>query len=203
MIAIRHIVFDIGGVLIHFDPEIPYRQIIPDARERRWFLQNVCTHDWNLEQDRGRSWREAERELIARFADQEQRIRAYRENWRKMVPHEIRETVAIMKDMVRAGRDVTLLTNFAADTFEEARSIYPFLDITRGVTVSGRVGAVKPDPEIFIHHVNQFGLEPSASLFIDDNRNNVEAARSLGWNAIAYENAEALKADLERFDVCP
>lgn len=199
MTPIRHIVFDIGGVLIHFDPEIPYRQIIPDSEERRWFLENVCTHDWNIEQDRGRSWGEAEAELIACFPDQEIRIRAFRENWRKMVPHEIPETVAMMESMVGTGRDVTLLTNFAADTFDEARSIFPFLNITRGATVSGRIGAIKPEPEIFLHHADTFDLDPPATLFIDDNQNNVAAARALGWNAVAFKNAETLKADLERF----
>ena len=87
MNEIRHIVFDIGKVLIHWEPEIPYRRLIPDEAERRCFLANICTHDWNIEQDRGRTWREAEDLLIAEHPEHEAMIRAFRQNWAEMVPH--------------------------------------------------------------------------------------------------------------------
>lgn len=199
MTQARHFVFDIGNVLVRFDPEIPFREIIPDEKERRWFLENVCTHDWNLAQDRGRPWNEGEAQLIALYPDQETRIRAYRQHWRQMVPYALPESVALFEATVAKGHDVTLLTNFAPDTFDEALLIYPFLKQARGVTVSGRIGAIKPEPEIYRYHEQAFGIEPSATLFIDDNRTNVEAAKSLGWNAVTFKNADALKADLNRF----
>jgi 2-haloacid dehalogenase len=197
--TIQHYVFDIGGVLIHFDSEIPYRQIIPDETERRWFLENVCTNEWNLEQDRGRPWNEGEDLLISLYPEHETWIRAYRRNWRQMVPYALPQSVAIMEAIITKGHDVTLLTNFASDTFDEAQLIYPFLQNTRGATVSGKIGTIKPEPEIFHHHVRTFGLDPAATLFIDDNAKNIEAAKSLGWNAVKFTNAEALEADLERF----
>lgn len=201
MSAIRHIVFDIGKVLIHYDPNLPYSKIIPDESERRWFFSNVCTSAWNLEQDRGRSWADAEAELITRFPDREADIRAFRKNWRAMVPYAYQDSVEILTSLVDAGRDVTMLTNFAADTFREAREIFPFLNLPRGVTVSGEIGLIKPDVEIYQRHAADFGLEPSATLFIDDVMENVEGAQASGWQAVQFIGAEQLKSDLASFGV--
>lgn len=198
---IRHIVFDIGKVLIHYDPNLPYSRIIPDEAERRWFFENVCTHDWNMEQDRGRGWAEAEDEVIARHPEHEAQIRAFRLNWQEMVPHAYEDSVAIMKGLIDAGRDVTMLTNFAADTFREARMLYPFLDLPRGVTVSGEVGLLKPDLAIYERHADDFGLDPATSLFIDDVTANVEGARAAGWQAVQFLGADRLRADLKALGV--
>ncbi len=198
---IRHIVFDIGKVLIHYDPNLPFSRIIPDETERRWFFDHVCTHDWNLEQDRGRAWADAEAEVIARYPEREEQIRAFRLYWREMVPHAYDDSVAIMKGLIEAGRDVTMLTNFAADTFQEARQIYPFLDLPRGVTVSGEIGLLKPDVAIYERHAADFNLDPAASLFIDDVLVNVEGARAAGWQAVQFAGADKLKADLRQLGV--
>lgn len=195
-IEIRHIVFDIGRVLIHYDPHIPYSRLIPDDAERNWFFANVCTHDWNLEQDRGRKWDDAEAQLIEQYPEHEERIRAFRRHWQEMVSHAYVESVAIMETLVGDGRDVTMLTNFAADTFKEARKLYPFLDLPRGVTVSGEIGLIKPDLAIYEKHARDFGLEPAHTLFIDDAEKNVEGARAAGWNAVLFTDAEKLKSDL-------
>ncbi|NVP56368.1 HAD family hydrolase [Mycoplana rhizolycopersici] len=195
-IEIRHIVFDIGRVLIHYDPHIPYSRLIPDDAERNWFFANVCTHDWNLEQDRGRSWEDAEALLIEQHPEHEERIRAFRKHWQEMVSHAYVESVAIMETLVADGRDVTMLTNFAADTFKEARKLYPFLDLPRGVTVSGEIGLIKPDLAIYEKHARDFSLEPAHTLFIDDAEKNVEGARAAGWNAVLFTDGEKLKSDL-------
>lgn len=198
---IRHIVFDIGKVLIHYDPNLPFSRIIPDAEERQWFFANVCTHDWNIEQDRGRDWNEAEALLIAQFPERETQIRAFRQHWAEMVPHAYDDSVAIMTGLIDAGRDVTMLTNFAADTFGEARRMYPFLNIPRGVTVSGEIGLIKPDEAIYDKHAGDFGLEPAHTVFIDDSYANVEGARAAGWQAVHFTGAEKLKADLAALGV--
>ena len=193
---IRHIVFDIGKVLIHYDPDLPFSRLIPDAAERRWFLENVCTPEWNVEQDRGRSWSEAERLLIADHPDHADNIRNFRTCWHEMVPHAYEESVALMERLIDAGRDVTLLTNFAPDTFDEARRRFPFLERARGVTVSGEVGMIKPERGIYDHHARTFGLEPAATLFIDDSQKNVDGARQAGWQAVVFTDAPRLSADL-------
>ncbi|MDP2119457.1 MAG: HAD family phosphatase [Hoeflea sp.] len=196
---VRHIVFDIGKVLIHYDPNIPYSRLIPDATERAAFFDTVCTHDWNLEQDRGRGWTEAESLLIDRFPDKAELIRAFRQHWHEMVSHAYDDSVDIMLDLIQQGRDVTMLTNFAADTFKEAREMFPFLKVPRGVTVSGEIGLIKPDREIYDTHAASFDLEPSACLFIDDSQKNVEGAIAAGWQAVLFTDAQTLRGDLARF----
>ena len=193
---IRHVVFDIGKVLIHWDPHLPYRDLIADEGERNLFLSEICSPAWNLEQDRGRDWGEAEAELIARHPERADLIRAFRREWRRMVPHAYDRSVAILHGLLRRGTDVTLLTNFAADTFLEAEAIYPFLVETRGVTVSGRIGLIKPDLAIYEHHAEAFGLDPAATVFIDDSLANVEGARAAGWRALHFTDGERLAGDL-------
>ncbi|WP_128292434.1 HAD family hydrolase [Afifella aestuarii] len=196
MQPIRHIVFDIGKVLLHYDPHLAYQELIPAEAERRAFLEEVCSNAWNLEQDRGRSWADAEAEAIARHPDKAELIRAFRQRWSMMVPYAYEDSVAVLQDTLAAGYDVTLLTNFAPDTFVEARSRFPFLNATRGVTVSGELGLVKPDLAIYRHHAAAFDLDPAATLFIDDSEPNVEGARQAGWRALHFTGADKLRADL-------
>jgi 2-haloacid dehalogenase len=198
---IRHIVFDIGMVLIHYDPNLPFSRLIPDAAERQWFFDNVCTHDWNIEQDRGRTWEEAEYVLIAQHPDHAENIRNFRRTWHEMLPYQIDGSVDIMLRLIEQDRDVTMLTNWARDTFAEARKRFAFLEKPRGVTVSAEVGLIKPDPAIYALHAKSFGLEPAATLFIDDNIRNVDAARAAGWQAIHFTNPEALKTALAEHGV--
>ena len=201
MSDIRHIVFDIGKVLIHYDPELPYRRLIEDETRRKWFLETVCTGDWNIEQDRGRSWADAEALLIEGHPEEAELIRAFRANWHEMVPHAYEDSVAIMESLIDGGHDVTMLTNFAADTFAEARTRFPFLNRPRGVTVSGEVKLLKPDRAIYELHASSFDLDPAATLFIDDSQKNVEGARTAGWQAVHFTGAEKLGMDLEALGV--
>lgn len=196
MTTISHIVFDIGKVLIHYDPELPYRHLIDDDERRAWFLGEVCTGAWNIEQDRGREWHVAEAELIERHPEEADLIRAFRRHWHEMVPHAYDDTVAIMEGLIDDGHDVTMLTNFAADTFVEARQRFAFLNRPRGVTVSGEVGLIKPDREIYRLHAGSFDLAPAETLFIDDSERNVEGARAAGWNAVRFVDAGTLAEDL-------
>lgn len=201
MTEIRHIVFDIGKVLVHYDPNLPFSRLIPDAEKRNWFFANVCTSAWNLEQDRGRTWEEAEALLIAEHPDHVENIRNFRRHWHEMVPHAYEDSVALMEGLIDSGHDVTLLTNWASDTFSESRSRFPFLEKPRGVTVSGDIGLIKPDRAIYDHHVASFGLDPAASLFIDDSQKNVDGAQAAGWQAVLFTDADTLKADLRRLGI--
>ncbi len=201
MSEIKHIVFDIGRVLIHYDAELPFLRLIPDAQKRKWFFDNVCTSPWNIEQDRGRTWEEAEAELLAIHPDHAENIRNFRRYWHEMVPHAYDDSVALMERLIDNGHDVTLLTNWAADTFIEARARFPFLEKPRGITVSGEIKAIKPDRAIYDHHVLSFGLDPAASLFIDDSQKNVDGAIAAGWQAVLFTDAAALEADLTRLGI--
>jgi 2-haloacid dehalogenase len=198
---IRHIVFDIGKVLIHYDPNIPYSRVIPDEAERAWFFANVCTHEWNIEQDRGRTWEEAEALLIAEHPEREEQIRAFRKYWHDMVPHAYDDSVAIMEKLIAEGRDVTMLTNFASDTYREAEARFDFLTKPRGVTVSGDIGLIKPDVAIYRTHAESFGLDPASTIFIDDTLVNVEGAKAAGWKAVRFTGAEQLRSDLAAYGI--
>jgi 2-haloacid dehalogenase len=201
MTEIRHIVFDVGRVLVHYDPQQGYYELIPDEAERIAFLNDVCSSAWNAEQDRGRGWDEAEAEAIARHPQKAELIRAFRKNWHLMVSHEYPESIALLRALLARGHDVTLLTNFAADTFREAQRRFPALAETRGVTVSGEVQLIKPDPAIYERHTRSFDLEPAATLFFDDSPANIEAARAHGWNAELFTSAERLRAELSRYGI--
>lgn len=203
MNKIEHLVFDLGQVLIAYDMEAPYRRLVPDAAERQRFFDEVGIHEWNLEQDRGRTWADAETELTARYPHHGELIRAFRSNWWEMIPGSIDTNVAIVDDLIDRGLDVTALTNWAPDTFAEAREKFPVLNRFRGVTVSGLVKLLKPEPAIYHHHAATFGLKPEATLFFDDNAKNVEGARAVGWNAEVYTSTDTLVADLRRYGVAP
>lgn len=197
MTEIRHIVFDIGRVLVHYDPHLAFEALIPERTAREAFFAEVCTHDWNIEQDRGRGWAEAEAEAIARHPDKAELIRAFRLRHTMMISHAYDESVAILRALIAADRDVTMLTNFASDTFRETQARFPFLSESRGVTVSGDIRLIKPDRAIFDHHAETFGLTPAATLFIDDSAANVAGAQEAGWQAVLFTSAAQLRADLE------
>ncbi|MCL7999394.1 HAD family phosphatase [Brucella sp. 21LCYQ03] len=195
---VRHVVFDIGRVLLHYDPELAYLETIPDAQERQWFLDNICTSAWNIEQDRGRSWQDAEALLINEHPERSEHIKTFRQNWNLMVPHAYEDSVVILRGLIAQSNDVTMLTNFASDTLREAQARFPFLTESRGVTVSGDIRMLKPDREIYEHHVASFDLDPAATLFIDDSVANVEGAKAAGWQAVHFTGAAKLADDLKR-----
>ncbi|WP_075995788.1 HAD family hydrolase [Salaquimonas pukyongi] len=201
MTCIRHIVFDIGKVLLHWDPEHIYLERIPDAGKRRWFLENVCSQSWNLDRDLGVSFADGEAELIAQHPGEADNIRAYFAEWPKCIPHVISGVPEIMAGFIDAGHDVTLLTNFSAETFPLAVEKYPFLASARGATVSGEVGIIKPDPKIYRLHETRFALSAQETLYIDDSAANIDAACRHGWHGIVFSNAKQLRTELAAFDL--
>lgn len=199
--AIRHVVFDIGNVLLNFNPEFAYLDLIPDQEERQAFLRDVCSRDWITAQDRAQAWAPGEAALIARYPEREALIRAFRERWHDMVPETIADSVGILQALSGDGYDLTALTNFNGETFDEASQRFDFFKLFRDITVSGRIGLLKPEPEIFVHHMNAFDLLPEATVFIDDVAANVEAARNAGWHSVQFLNPDRLKRDLRSLDV--
>ena len=201
MTEIRHIVFDIGNVLIRWERDRPYRELIPDEAERTRFLDEVCSMEWHLRLDEGVGIDEAIAEVSEKFPHQVELINAYKSRWLDTIPGAIEGTVEVLERLVEQGRDVTALTNFNQDLFRLTVDAYPFLGLFRGVTVSGEKRMVKPDPAIYAHHAEAFGLEPGATLFFDDVEKNIDAARKAGWNAEIFTAPEAMRADLERYGI--
>ena len=201
MTEIRHIVFDIGNVLIRWDRERPYRELIPDEAERKRFLDEVCSMEWHLTLDEGVGIDDAIAEVTEKFPHHAELIAAYKSRWLDTLPGAIEGTVEILEALVSQCRDVTALTNFNQDLFRLTVPAYPFLNSFRGVTVSGECRMVKPDPAIYAHHAKAFGLDPRATLFFDDSAKNVEAARHAGWNAELFTTPEQIRADLGRYGI--
>lgn len=191
------VVFDLGGVLIRWDPELLYRQLILDPAERHWFLTEVCSPAWNLDQDRGRPWAEGIALLTARFPDQAARIRAYRERWEEMVPGAIEGTVALLERLHARGLPLYALTNFHAETLALCRARFGFFQHFRGMLVSGEEGLVKPEAAFYRRLLDRHGLLAERCLFIDDVPANIQAARALGFQTHRFTTPEALGSDLE------
>ena len=199
--AIRHIVFDIGGVLLNFDPEYAYVDLIPDPAERKAFLNEVCSRDWIIAQDRVHAWAPGEAGLIEQDPEKQALIRSFRKRWHDMVPNAIAKSVDILDWLSANGSDITALTNFNGETFDEAFERFDLFKRFRGITVSGKIGLLKPEPEIFRHHVAAFDLSPEETLFIDDVAANIEAARDEGWQAVQFISPDGLERDLRSLEV--
>lgn len=193
---IKAIVYDIGNVLIDWDPKHLYRKLIKDEEEIDRFLNDVCHYTWNLEQDRGRLWADAIAEKIKEFPEHENLIRAYDERWADMVSGPIPGSVEILNEL-RKHYPLYAITNFSREKWDVATKTFPFLNVFDGVTVSADVKLLKPDHAIYKHFLETFKLDPATLLFIDDRAENVEAAIECGFNAIQFTNAETLKEDLK------
>jgi 2-haloacid dehalogenase len=191
------VIFDLGGVLIDWDPRHLYRQLFDDADEMERFLAEVTTADWNRAVDAGRPWSEATAQLAAAHPQRRALIEAFHARWPEMLAGQIDETVSVLADLRAAGRRLYALSNWSAETFPIARRRFAFLDWFDGIVISGHVGVVKPDPRLFEHLFEQYGIEPRDAVFIDDQATNVEAAASLGLTAIRFRDGRALRRDLE------
>lgn len=189
-------VFDIGGVFIDWDPLHLYRKMFETEEEARWFVQSICTPEWNLSLDAGHPYEQAIAELSARFPRYWAEIAAYDTRWQEMVPQLYDETIAIHAHLVAEGVPTFAITNFSAKKWMEMLPHWPFMQAFDGVVVSGIEKLVKPDLRIFQLFCDRYGLAPQSCLFIDDNPANVAAARQVGMYAQLYEGPESLKAAL-------
>ncbi len=189
--------FDLGGVLIDWDPRYLYRPLFAgdDAAMER-FLADVCNPAWNVRQDAGRPFAEAVETLALEHPDQRELIEAYWRRWPETLGDAIEPTVAILAELQQAGVPTYALSNWSAETFPLARPRYPFLDSFAAVVISGEVGVAKPDERIFRHLLECHDLDPATTVFIDDSAANVQAASALGLIAIQFDGAAALRRKL-------
>jgi 2-haloacid dehalogenase len=190
-------VFDLGGVLIDWRREFLYEQLIPDPERRTWFLDTICSLEWNADGDRGRPFAELIAERTARFPDQAELIAAYWERWDEMSGPAIADTVQILVELQQRAVPTYALTNWSAETLPRVRHRYPFLEAFDGMLVSGEEGVIKPDPTIYLLLCERFGLRPEDTFFVDDSAANVDAAAAMGFTAHRYTSADALRAALE------
>ena len=201
--VITTVVFDLGGVLIDWDPRHLYRQMFTDPEEMEVFLRDVVSPDWNAEQDAGRTWAEATALLLEQHPTHEPMITAYVDRWEEMLAGPFEGTVDILSEVRDRGLHIYALTNWSAETFPRARPLFPFLDWFEGIVVSGVEGIRKPDPEIWRRLISRYAIDPAAAVFIDDMPRNVEVATDLGFQAIRFETPEALRSELVALRVLP
>lgn len=188
------IIFDLGGVLIDWNPEYVFREIIPDEERRAYFFQHICTHQWNVEQDAGRSLADATNLLLQEFPEWEFEIRAYYGRWEDMLGGPIPETVELLRELKERGEHRLLaLTNWSAETFPVALQRYDFLHWFEGIVVSGAEKTRKPFLDIYEILLTRYQVKPSEAVFIDDGLANVEGAEVAGIKGIHFESAAKLR----------
>jgi HAD superfamily hydrolase (TIGR01549 family) len=192
------VVFDIGNVLLRWDPRLLYRKIFPDEAKVEWFLQEVCSPSFNLELDGGRPFSEALADLTGRFPQYAEEIRAYDERWLETTQGLIADSTEILETLRRNEVRNFAITNFSAEKFSVVRSLFPALDAFDGIVVSGEEGVVKPDPAIYRLLLDRYGLAAADCLFVDDSAKNVDGARAVGMHAHRFESARQLRAELLR-----
>lgn len=192
------IIFDLGAVLVDWNPRYLYKKIFSSDEETEHFLANICTSDWNEEQDGGRSLQEATELLVVQHPSFEPQIRAFYGRWKEMLSGALEETVEILKILKDGGKyRLYALTNWSDETFPIALEEYPFLGWFEGVLVSGREKMRKPDAAFYELLLSRFEIDRATAIFIDDNLRNVKAAEAVGIESIHFISSRELKEVLE------
>lgn len=202
MSNIQTIVFDLGGVVVDWNPRYMYQKIFATPAQAEWFLENICTNDWNEEQDAGRSLQEATDMLVRQFPDLEAPIRAYYGRWEEMLGGPIAGTVELLRQLKQQpGVKLYALTNWSAETFPIALNRYDFLHWFDGRVVSGEEKTRKPFTRIYQILLERFGIRADTALYLDDNLRNLHPARDLGFFTHHFQTPELLRQELEGLGV--
>jgi 2-haloacid dehalogenase len=196
MMALQAVVFDVGDVLFHWEPEKLYRRLIADAEDRKRFLAEICSPEWNAGFDRGAAMPEGVARHAERHPAHAELIRAWWSRWPEMTGPAIEGSIACLRALKAKGLPVFGLTNFAAETWPIAQTLYPVLTEFDDVVVSGREGRIKPEPEIYALLESRVPVAPEALFFTDDRPANVAAARARGWTAHLFRGAHGLRQAL-------
>jgi 2-haloacid dehalogenase len=200
--AIKTIIFDLGNVLVHWNPMYVYENYFETVEQRNYFFENICTSEWNEIQDEGRSIVEATQELVNQFPDWEAAIRDYYGRWTEMLKGPIHGSVDIFRELKEKGHyKIYALTNWQAGLFDIALVRYNFLHWFDGRVVSGEEKLRKPFPEFYQRLLDRYQVNPAEALFIDDSLRNVKGAEALGIQSIHFQNPEQLRAELKKLGV--
>jgi 2-haloacid dehalogenase len=200
--SIDTIIFDLGNVLVDWNPKYVFDQQYFDSEEKRdYFFKHICTPDWNEEQDAGRSIVEATQELVGKYPEWEQAIRDFYGRWTEMLKGPIYESVNIFRQLKEKGYKTYALTNWQAGLFDIALVRYNFLHWFDGRVVSGEEKIRKPFPEFYRRLLDRYNVDPARALFIDDSARNTKAAEELGIKSIHFQNPQQLKDELIKLQV--
>lgn len=199
---ITTIIFDLGGVLIDWNPRYVYRDIFDNEEKIDWFFENICTNDWNEKQDAGRSLQEATQELVLKHPEYENEVRAYYGRWEEMLGGPIEDTVRILKLLIGTKKyKIYALTNWSAETFPVALDRYDFLHWFDDIVMSGEEKTRKPFSDIYQVLLNRFKINPLEAIFIDDSLRNVKGAEEEGITGIHFQSPQQLLQELTELNI--
>jgi 2-haloacid dehalogenase len=203
MRTIKNIIFDLGGVLIDWNPEYVYLEVFEgDRKKMQWFFDEICTMDWNENQDAGYPLQKATEDRVKMFPQYEEWIRMYYGRWEEMLGEAIEDTVTILNQLLEnPDYRVVALTNWSAETFPVALSRFEFLHRFEGIVVSGTEKTRKPFPEIYQLTLDRYEFKAQESLFIDDNLRNLESASAMDIQTIHFKNPNDLKSNLKQMGI--
>ena len=199
---IKAIIFDFGNVLLEWNPRYVYQRFFPnDPEGMEHFLEEVDFMNWNAQQDKGRTFAEGVALLSRQFPHYSGLIQAYHDNWRDSIGTSYTGTVKLLKALKQGGYPVYGLSNWSAETFPYARQKYDFFDLLDDMVISGHVGHIKPDPEIFQILLEKIGRPAEECLFIDDSPTNIDQAEKLGFQTIHFQSSEQLEIGLRQLNL--
>jgi 2-haloacid dehalogenase/putative hydrolase of the HAD superfamily len=191
------VLFDIGNVIVRFDPHALYIKILPEAQEREWFLKNVCSTPWHIEHDRGAAMAETIPALVAQYPHYREAIEAWRDRAAEMLPDLISPSVEAIEALDVAGVPLFALTNMPAEWISMVTGMSPAFTRFRDIVVSAHEGLIKPDPRLYRIALDRMGRRADEVLFIDDSPPNIDAARTLGFDVHLFDDPAALRPALE------
>lgn len=202
MADIKNIIFDLGGVLVDWNPRYVFDPYFSNTQRCNFFLENICNDEWRLATDCGKPFRQAVEERSAEYPEWATPISLFAEKWKSMLGPQISGMAELITDLKLKHYHVYGLTNWSDETFPYARFQYKIFDLLEGIVISGEERMVKPDPRIYTLLLDRYNLKAEESLFVDDSEKNVLGAENVGMKAILFSDAGKLRRDLNnRFDI--
>lgn len=198
---ISAVAFDLGGVLIDWNPRHLYRKLFADPAEMEDFLDRICTSDWHRQHDLGADITSSCERLAARHPAYRDMIMAWAERGEEMAAGQYDQMVCLLAEVKAAGLRCFALSNMETQPFAIRLARFPFMSWFDGHVISGLEGVAKPDPRIFQILLDRYGLAPEETAFTDDSPSNVEAARVLGINAVQYAGAQQFRHELRALGI--
>ncbi len=201
MTQIKNIVFDFGGVLVDWNPRYLYDKYFGDEAQSQWFLDNICLYSWNLQMDGGRPFAEGVAELQAEHPEWAEAIGIYHTRWVEMMGGEVEGTASVLRRLKAKGYGIYGLTNWSAETFPMIRDTYPVFGEFDGIVVSGEEHLLKPNAAIYHCLLERYNLQAEELIFIDDNADNVAAAKAVGMESVRFADAATLVQQLAEYGI--
>lgn len=198
---IKNIVFDFGGVLVDWNPRYLFKEIFNDDEKMEYFLRNICTESWNIQQDAGRSIAEGTKLLQKQFPEEREMIQKFYDGWEVMLKDEIHENTRLLDKFNKEKYRLFGLTNWSGETFPLALDRFDFFKEFEGIVVSGDEKIVKPYDEIYLLLLDRYKIKAEDSIFIDDNLNNIKAAINLGFHTIHYTEKVNLEDQFKQLGI--